>query len=132
MVFLGLLCSPMRRRCAKTARGRPECRRSEQLEPSVCNSTNKENRYRRKERRDVRHVGFRKKEPGEGEESEEPKGNERKAASFGRRRDVGICMRLGRILTMIVIILWFLSLNPCLNRLIAVEKCAREGGKGYG
>lgn len=42
-------------------------------------------------------------------------------------------MRRGRILTTIVIILWlpFEPVNPCLNCLIAVEKCT-EGGRGRG
>jgi len=31
-----------------------------------------------------------------------------------------------------IMILLFEPVNPCLNRLIAVEKCARGGGEGYG
>lgn len=52
---------------------------------------------------------------------------EKKRENILRRgRNVGICMRLGRILTTIVMILWFPfePVNPCLNRLIAAEKCA--------
>lgn len=84
---------------------------------SVCSGTNKENRYCRGEtsvastlrRKRRRREGVREKGCG---------------GVFWRRRDIGICMRLGRILTTILIILWlsFETVNSCLNRLIAVEK----------